>query len=646
MDILYERFCFPVTFQCNLKCKLCAEHAPYTKRPYHPELKELKKELDELFRLVKHIKKFDITGGEPFLRKDLAIILEYLRNNYFYKIDVVRVTTNGTKLLPDGFIDEARKWANHIYVIVDNYAVSDKSELVYHALKNAGIQCELRNYSTDLHCDGWVDYGDLSLKHSREEAKKLFQKCMVPKLGFFTCMTNGMIFPCARARLLYERFIAQVGVDLFDPALSDEGKRFRMKELLEEEVIEACRFCNGLCEDSPRFMPAEQLTISRAEAQKQMEYEDWRLDYGKVLFYTQTYNNEKTIARTIESVLNQSNQNFTYFVCNNASNDRTGEIIQQYAKKSDRIIYVKCDHNDILGVCLIPYALFPFVPRYLDFYYTIVDGDDSVEPDFLTQVYHLSAGVENKPDMIVSSVQRIDTQTGQIINKRHPQQDIIISNREKVDKFMDLRPLLLAQWGKVHRWNSYRKYKNILLCKYTNQMPKWIHTSDCIGILSVFYQCNSVGFIAKPTYNYYISTSSVYHNYYPDRVKADELTFKIYNDFLDKYPPVSSLNRDYCYAIYFSYLEDTLNSILQTCNITIQQKLLDILSMLQAKTTYDLFKRHFNPIFKNLSHKETLIESIRSYLGNTAASFSSTDTYKKIDDMLTQYYEFVKRSIL
>ena len=635
INVSYERFCFPITLRCNLKCKLCAEHAPYSKRPYHPKFHELTKQLDQLFRLVNHIGKFDITGGEPFLRDDLANILDYLRIHYSSKIDIIRVTTNGTILPSTEFIKAASAWKTRIFVIVDNYAVSHKSSIIYESLQQSDIPCELRNYSTDLHCDGWVDYGDLSLKHSREDAKNLFQKCMVPKLGFFTCMTNGMLFPCARARLLYEHFIADISIDLFDPALTDEGKKARMKSLLGWEVIEACRYCNGLCEDSPRFVPAEQLTIPYKPPQKQIDYKDWKLEDDKVLVYTQTYNNEKTIARTIESVLNQTNQNFTYFICNNGSTDRTGEIIRKYAKKNNNIVYVQCDFNDILGVTIIPSSLFRFIPQYVNFYYTIIDGDDSIESDFLEQALRLSK--DNNLDMIVASVNRINAETGQLINQRHPDKDLIVSGRQKADNFINLRPLLLTQWGKLHRWKSYQKYKNIFLYKYSDRIPKWFHTSDAVSILSIFHQCDSVGFLAKPTYNYYISPTSVYHSYFPNRIKSDELTFKIYNDFLDQYPPVDSINRDYCYAIYYSFLEDTLQSIFQASNISTEQKLLDLLSLLQAETTQQLFSKTFDPIFQNLSHRETLIERIQEYLHALPQNFSSSDTYQQVYSVLIKY---------
>ena len=183
--ITYERFCVPVTFRCNLKCKLCAEYVPYTAKPYHPTFDSLTSQLRQLFSMVFRIGKFDLTGGEPFIRRDLAAVLSHLRLHYNDRIDIVRVTTNGTILPSAAFISEAVRWGEKIYVIIDNYPVSDKSNQIFAQLQDAAVPCELRDYSADLHCDGWVDYGDISLKHSQEEAQRIFKKCMVPKLGFF-----------------------------------------------------------------------------------------------------------------------------------------------------------------------------------------------------------------------------------------------------------------------------------------------------------------------------------------------------------------------------------------------------------------------------------------------------------------------------
>ena len=599
MDIRYERFCFPVTFRCNLNCKLCAEHAPYAERPYHPSLEFLKEQVEQLFSLVEYIEKFDITGGEPFLRKDLADILDYLYLNYRQKIGMVRVTTNGTLLPPEGFLQVMVKWGECTYVIIDHYAVSKQCEKVYKQLQDAGIPCELRDYSDDVHCDGWVDYGDLSLKHTREEARNLFKKCIVPKLGFFTCMVNGILFPCARARLLYEKMISGVCVDLFDPELTDEGKKARMCSVMDmEEVVDACRFCNGLCEDSPRFLPAEQLTVSREEARKEMEYEDWRLDYGKIVLYTQTYNNEKTIARTIESVINQTNSNFTYFICNNASTDSTGEIIKKYAESDSRIVYVKCENNDVLGAIEILGTLLAYIPVSKAHYYTIIDGDDSIEPDFVERILELVE--KEEPDLLISAVNRIDADSGKLLNQRKVDYDMVVEGHQKTEHFLQFRSLLLCQWGKVYKRSLWTKKMQLeLFYKNTFQAPLWFHHMDTVMVLCAFNECNKVGFVSKPIYNYYISLGSTYHNYFPDRINSDVLMFRIYMDFLHKYPPVDLQNLDFCYAIYFSLIEDTVRSILEA-PIDEKLRIKDLLDVLCAEPTVQLFDRTFDPMFHNL----------------------------------------------
>lgn len=47
---------------------------------------------------------------------------------------------------------------------------------------------------------------------------------------------------------------------------------------------------------------------------------------------TVAYNSEKTIERTIQSVLNQTNKNFEYIIVDGASSDKTNDIIESYKK--------------------------------------------------------------------------------------------------------------------------------------------------------------------------------------------------------------------------------------------------------------------------------------------------------------------------
>ncbi len=56
------------------------------------------------------------------------------------------------------------------------------------------------------------------------------------------------------------------------------------------------------------------------------------MPYPSICLVTACYNHEKYIRQTIESVLNQQYPNLQYVVINDGSTDRSGEILQKYAK--------------------------------------------------------------------------------------------------------------------------------------------------------------------------------------------------------------------------------------------------------------------------------------------------------------------------
>lgn len=261
MSLKLIRMCFPVTFRCNLRCVLCIERAPYYVNPYHPSFSSLTAQIDALFELTDYIDKLDLTGGEPFLRKELPEFIRYIHNSHRNNINTLRITTNGTITIPTGFLDAARLWGRNVYVIIDKYNISTISDEIDSSLSDAGIPHEIRDYSNELHCGGWVDFGELSKKHNDFAAREVYNKCVVPKLGFWSCMVDGRIFPCARARLLYENGAVDISVNVFDTSLTGNEKKERLMKFLGDEVIEACKYCNGMCDDSPRFPPAVQISV-------------------------------------------------------------------------------------------------------------------------------------------------------------------------------------------------------------------------------------------------------------------------------------------------------------------------------------------------------------------------------------------------
>lgn len=270
MEVNISRGGFYVTLRCNLKCKLCAAWAPYYETPWHPTTEELCSQIDRFFEVVDHFGHFSLTGGEPLLRNDLGVIVRRL-SKYAKRIDSLELFTNGTILPDDDMISAFKEYSGNAKFVIDNYGselsvnAEAAAELVRKELPEAVV--ELRDYySIDMHCDGWVDWG-VGIKPGRtdEEAQTIFNKCSLPqKLDFVSCMQNGVIYPCPQTRrcieLGYIEFDPKETVDLFDRRYTDEEIRERIVSRYSLPVLRACKFCDGQCDDSIRYQPAEQLT--------------------------------------------------------------------------------------------------------------------------------------------------------------------------------------------------------------------------------------------------------------------------------------------------------------------------------------------------------------------------------------------------
>lgn len=78
------------TFRCNLDCSYCSNDLLIGRRPVSTELY-----FDDWRKILSNfplkIREIVITGGEPFLYRQIAELIDYCTNNYF-----VSVRTNGT----------------------------------------------------------------------------------------------------------------------------------------------------------------------------------------------------------------------------------------------------------------------------------------------------------------------------------------------------------------------------------------------------------------------------------------------------------------------------------------------------------------------------------------------------------------------
>ncbi len=111
------------------------------------------------------------------------------------------------------------------------------------------------------------------------------------------------------------------------------------------------------------------------------------------------YNGERFVARTLESVLNQTYQNFEIIVVDDYSTDGSPEIIGRYCEKEPRIRLIRLPENK--GVANARNT--GILQAYGD-YIALLDNDDLWVPDKLERQIRLS----EKADIVYCSYDFID----------------------------------------------------------------------------------------------------------------------------------------------------------------------------------------------------------------------------------------------
>ena len=69
------------------------------------------------------------------------------------------------------------------------------------------------------------------------------------------------------------------------------------------------------------------------------------MDKEKVSIIVPMYNAEKFIGKTIESVLSQTYENWEMLIMNDVSTDNSLAVVNEFAKKDDRIKVVNTEKN-------------------------------------------------------------------------------------------------------------------------------------------------------------------------------------------------------------------------------------------------------------------------------------------------------------
>lgn len=155
------------------------------------------------------------------------------------------------------------------------------------------------------------------------------------------------------------------------------------------------------------------------------------------------YNAEKTLERCVDSILNQTYQDFELFLVDDGSSDGSGVLCDAYARQDSR---VRAFHQENAGVSAARnLALDRAAGEYLQF----LDSDDWITPDATSSL--VRAAREHQCDLVIADFYRV---CGERVSHKGDIDDPVVLTQEEYAAHMMENPADFyygVLWNKLYR---------------------------------------------------------------------------------------------------------------------------------------------------------------------------------------------------
>lgn len=232
---------------CNLNCRDCLNFTPFIKQHCIETVEQIKSDVDLFFNAVDLIYRFQLTGGEPLLYKELIQVIKYIGDNYGNKIIRFEIVTNGTIVPQDELCSVLEKYK--VRVFLDDYrkSVANGVEL-YNKCKN-----KFTEYKIDLvenYVSQWFRMYIPEIDDNRDENEKQLMRKFILCDNPWSNLWHGYISTCNYSFYAYKAGLCKwdetgaYNLKEFNPTKKRELMEFRLRQC-ENGYVEFCKKCCG-----------------------------------------------------------------------------------------------------------------------------------------------------------------------------------------------------------------------------------------------------------------------------------------------------------------------------------------------------------------------------------------------------------------
>lgn len=241
----------------------------------------------------------------------------------------------------------------------------------------------------------------------------------------------------------------------------------------------------------------------------------------KISIIIPIYNVEKYLPACVESILQQTYKNLEIILVDDGSPDRCPVICDDLAQKDDRIRVIHQKNKGLSG------ARNTGIENARGDYLIFVDSDDTVEQTLVEELYTYA---EKWNCAIVACGRNYIFEDGQIVCKIAHDESKVYGFEEAMQEMNSFRLFDMSAWAKIYRRELFEDIR----------FPEGKLSEDYYIMYKLFDKAQTIGYVAKPLYNYLQRQSSISRNKKINHDFADAAKKQM--EFLDdKYPQMSVL---------------------------------------------------------------------------------------------------------
>ncbi len=228
------------------------------------------------------------------------------------------------------------------------------------------------------------------------------------------------------------------------------------------------------------------------------------------------YNIEKCLRACIESILSQTHKKLEVILVDDGSTDNSGKICDEFAKSDERVIVIHKANGGLSDARNfgINKATAPYI--------TFIDGDDTIEKDYIETLYSTIHSDNSDIAVIGHNIVR---KSG--IVKKCSSQKITYQPEDALREILYDREVDLSAWGKLYKTTLFKK----------TRYPKGRLYEDSATTYKLFDSANAISVIPEAKYNYIIrSTSITNEEFSPRKFELITSTEEMCGYVIKKYP--------------------------------------------------------------------------------------------------------------